>query len=365
MNSNSTKQIASDTSVFINHSANNRLLALDIAKGIGILLVVIGHSQLMTINNSWFGVIYSFHMPLFFFLSGVLFKFEPEFGVFCKKKSAQLLKPFYSVILTLGGLKVALGDDSIAHGLIGIAWGTGNTIPLVSLWFLPHLWFVFVFAWAVESTMRLSAKGRVAKVLMLSTFLFFGYMLTTYFRSRTIAIPLSDLHIDNAGLPFSIDLVFLSGFYFLLGNICRSHIFLEAFKVLNLVIASILFIGLNYYVEAAINMNQRVYSNPILSTVIALSGIIITLELSKLLSKFKLSTLIATLGQRSLFILLFHGSIQSIIFGIASKELNTISSILIAFFCSIIGSLSLEWVVRKSRFLSIFFFPIDKKLSSR
>ncbi|MGB2551764.1 acyltransferase family protein [Campylobacter sp. MOP51] len=44
---------------------------IDIAKGIGILLVVIGHLQLpITIRN----IIYSFHMPLFFYLGGILYK---------------------------------------------------------------------------------------------------------------------------------------------------------------------------------------------------------------------------------------------------------------------------------------------------
>jgi len=45
-----------------------RLSFIDAAKGIGILLVVLGHSPGLPL----FGVvlIYSFHMPLFFFISG-------------------------------------------------------------------------------------------------------------------------------------------------------------------------------------------------------------------------------------------------------------------------------------------------------
>lgn len=45
--------------------------AIDVMRGIGILLVVVGHATTIPIVT---GGIYSFHMPLFFFLSGLLFK---------------------------------------------------------------------------------------------------------------------------------------------------------------------------------------------------------------------------------------------------------------------------------------------------
>ena len=44
---------------------------IDIAKGIGIILVVLGHANLnMVLTN----IIYLFHMPLFIFISGYLDK---------------------------------------------------------------------------------------------------------------------------------------------------------------------------------------------------------------------------------------------------------------------------------------------------
>lgn len=62
---------------------NKRLDWIDKAKGIGIILVVYGHvargifNAGIPMNEKSFGiidsVIYSFHMPLFFFLSGFFF----------------------------------------------------------------------------------------------------------------------------------------------------------------------------------------------------------------------------------------------------------------------------------------------------
>ncbi len=50
---------------------NGRIEEVDIMRGIGIILVVIGH---MGINSAIFRFIYAFHMPLFFFISGITYK---------------------------------------------------------------------------------------------------------------------------------------------------------------------------------------------------------------------------------------------------------------------------------------------------
>ena len=54
----------------------NRINSLDMAKGIGIILVVVGHSTFLEENVlTW---ISSFHMPLFFVLSGILIRKKNE-----------------------------------------------------------------------------------------------------------------------------------------------------------------------------------------------------------------------------------------------------------------------------------------------
>lgn len=70
----------------------NRIDWMDTAKGIGIFLVVWGHFYA---SDTLKIVIYGFHMPLFFFLSGYLYKERAmSFLAFVKKKSKQLLLPF-------------------------------------------------------------------------------------------------------------------------------------------------------------------------------------------------------------------------------------------------------------------------------
>ena len=82
---------------------------LDVAKGIGIILVVIGHcipdaSTPEGISNKsfavLFSVIYSFHMPLFFFISGYLSKIlytTADRISSLKKKFERLMIPYFFV----------------------------------------------------------------------------------------------------------------------------------------------------------------------------------------------------------------------------------------------------------------------------
>lgn len=58
---------------------------ITIAKSIGIILMVLGHIEIPSLLKNF---IYVFHMPLFFFCSGYLFKdikSKDEFIIFLKK----------------------------------------------------------------------------------------------------------------------------------------------------------------------------------------------------------------------------------------------------------------------------------------
>ena len=53
----------------------SRLDYMDLAKGIGILAVILGHVY----KNTVFGtLLYSFHLPLFFLISGYFFHYIPD-----------------------------------------------------------------------------------------------------------------------------------------------------------------------------------------------------------------------------------------------------------------------------------------------
>ena len=70
---------------------NKRDKVIDVAKGIGIILVILAH-VLKGKNIFVLEVIYYFHMPLFFFISGLLSYYDKSnnFKEFLLKNSNQL-----------------------------------------------------------------------------------------------------------------------------------------------------------------------------------------------------------------------------------------------------------------------------------
>lgn len=69
----------------------NRILWVDVAKGLGIILVVLGHGLL---PHSLHLLIDGFHMPLFFILSGFTFCVASSPLLFIRKKISRILVPY-------------------------------------------------------------------------------------------------------------------------------------------------------------------------------------------------------------------------------------------------------------------------------
>jgi fucose 4-O-acetylase-like acetyltransferase len=119
-----------------------RLDYLDKAKGILIILVVIGH---IWQSGPVFNVIYAFHMPAFFVISGILLQhtrsYEKPFGSFLKSKLFSIGVPFIFIEF-LGIL-----TDIIRHG-VSLNWKgyLFNTLTLQyndhNLWFLMDLFLI-------------------------------------------------------------------------------------------------------------------------------------------------------------------------------------------------------------------------------
>lgn len=124
-----------------------RLDYLDIAKGIGILTVVWAHILLTGISHR---VIYAFHMPLFFLISGMLFKYEKfsGFGNFIMRRARRLLVPFvvYSVVTWIiwACFRFVRHDSVVSYWdpLLQTIIAKGSGAYMVhnsALWFIPCL----------------------------------------------------------------------------------------------------------------------------------------------------------------------------------------------------------------------------------
>ncbi|MEC4818975.1 MAG: acyltransferase family protein, partial [Scytonema sp. PMC 1069.18] len=73
---------------------SKRIEWIDCWKGLAITTVVVGH--IFTTLSKY---IYWFHMPLFFFISGYLYKEKTDYAAFFKKKFFHLMVPYFSFLV--------------------------------------------------------------------------------------------------------------------------------------------------------------------------------------------------------------------------------------------------------------------------
>lgn len=135
-----------------------RLMYLDVAKGIGILFVVIGHIYAFNkqIVDRFFVIwLYSFHMPLFFIISGMLIAYKNEKDIlkFLIKRIKGILIP-YVFFSFLSILIFAIMDDFDKASIIWNVKISVRGIGIDTLWFLPVLFFSEVIFFIMKYAIR-------------------------------------------------------------------------------------------------------------------------------------------------------------------------------------------------------------------
>ena len=115
------------------------------------------------------------------------------------------------------------------------------------------------------------------------------------------------------GLPFSVDIAVVSGYFFIFGyelNSKRNDALFE--NPWTLLISGITLTLLVWYLPARIDFNTRQFDSLIINTIEAFLGIFFILALSKQLERVGwLSALFRYVGQASLIILIFQVPIQA------------------------------------------------------
>ena len=137
---NTSKTLSINKNVQLNQK---RIDWLDIAKGIAILCIIIGHSFG---KNKIGAFIFSFHMPLFFILSGYTIKKIPneKFIEAYAKDLRRLIIPVFIVMVIDYVLQVFYLKNGIVSVTIGkistLFWGSCNR-GIGRLWFLVALFY--------------------------------------------------------------------------------------------------------------------------------------------------------------------------------------------------------------------------------
>lgn len=98
---------------------------MDIAKGIGILIIVYAHGWFVASSpDLLYPILASFVLPLFFFLSGVFFKPEQAFTQMAVRKADGLLKPFFFTLLTYVIVRDLLRGQPLLPDIGGVLYAS-------------------------------------------------------------------------------------------------------------------------------------------------------------------------------------------------------------------------------------------------
>lgn len=182
---------------------DNRIEWIDIAKGIGIILVIIGH----TFCLGYIYPLYAFHMPLFFFLSGLLFRDKREgFLSFFKSKTTAIIRPWFVILLISLFVCLAIpqwrNEMTLDKVISDLYTANTNVFQNSSLWYLVCFYFVLLLFYFVN-------KIKI-NVIVLLLFVILAICLLW------IKDLLDLTNIPYHRLPFKIDSALIALFFFLL-----------------------------------------------------------------------------------------------------------------------------------------------------
>ena len=273
-----------------------RDMSVDMAKGIGMLLVIMGHAGCPEIPH---GIIYSFHMPLFFMLSGLFIQRQckDKLGVYLNKNFRSLLLPYlYFNIIYIAFYYVMsvvfhknLLDGSVWDNLIGIfvsmRWGTNYHHVL---WFLPCLFFAKIMVYPLYHN-KLGGGKIVISILSLIIGLVY---------SRFAKYP----------LPWAIDAAFVAVFFIVMGqlymqNKAKIDKYIGKYSI---VIACIYVISLLLNFDK-VEMFNKTYGNEVLFLTGSLSAsLLIVWICGKIKATNKVALLAADFGKLSLLVFTTH-----------------------------------------------------------
>ena len=157
--------------VFILIPKKQRLDFIDMAKGYGILFIMIGHLGVFKLPqllhfHVW---IYSFHIPLFFFLSGFLFKADVTVKQFVTSKLKSIVIPYFCT-----GVLIILYELYHASCMNTLTWKfVGEQFKLLviqrrtwTIWFLAALLVVNIIAFVLKKLLKKDLFVAVAVVVM-------------------------------------------------------------------------------------------------------------------------------------------------------------------------------------------------------
>ena len=272
----------------------------DIAKGIGILLVVLGHMPTL-LPESILVWIKGFHMPLFFFISGYFatpVKNVSNILTKLKKKVSTILLPYliYSIFFAvLDFWALDMNVEIFNERIHLMLTGSGG---YYMLWFLFSLFLVEFLFYIITYI----CKTEKLRLFLFTSCVLIGFLLKHVF------------HYNNYKIGTSLYILGV----FCIGYLCKTKGTLLSVSsaawtfigiCINLLGTYILYKTKGFTLELVDNQTVDIFLN----YTTALSAIIVVLNISRWLSKYKASCILEYIGRNSLYFYPLTGYIPDLV----------------------------------------------------
>lgn len=274
----------------------SRIDWIDVAKGYGILLVIFKHLSIGPNLSIWIG---SFHIPLFFFLSGYVFSTKYNFKDFLIRKTKSIIIPYFSLGIPMVLFQIALnyhrGTGSVSSS-IELVYKLFVQNRFWTLWYIACLFLLNIIFYGLVKSLK---KSKYIFPVSL-TFLAIGL---TYYK------------LGGKGLPWNFDICFTAIIFFAVGyyfknnyasirehiNKCRSIVLFAVFTIIHIVTSAI-----SYKIAGGFGMFSNLYGYPPMSFISAFAGIGSTI----IFSHWFTPKAIKFIGQNSLLFFAWHQTIM-------------------------------------------------------
>ncbi|MDR0824099.1 MAG: acyltransferase family protein [Prevotella sp.] len=277
-----------------------RIEWIDIAKGIGIGCVVMGHifSPQMLANK----IIFLFHIPLFFYISGFLYKKASRNGAYTVKKLRNLIVPYFSVFALVypilffayfpeGYTLNQVGNNILYYVLGGRHLREFANFIFVAMWFISCLFLVQVIYNYIQTTFKQRTVHIIVGGMLMASYInsiyFPDFWLYWCANVTLAAIPI--YHIGHLSRQIGLDKCLYKYSLWLIPAGCISAL-------------SLVFFPLNRY-----DMMLNYYGIPLITLICSILCILMIRSISVYITRSNILTRIfSEFGKASLVIMAFH-----------------------------------------------------------
>lgn len=322
----------------------NRIGYIDMAKGLAIILVIVGHSSFVPHIAKM--ILYIFHIPLFFFLSGFTLnvrKYETFSGYFLNKWKS-LVVPFFllNIFVFLFQLFVMYPDQVLSFNILHFIKQLLISDRLhiyFQLWFLNVLFLAHVFSYFI---LKKGWNLGQWMIIILSLFVL------VYLGQK--------IYEKEYYLIWNIDLVPVAMIFILLGvwtknNLHRLEKYFSVYFLPVVGVLTVLIGRMNYRLSGnqIVDLYYQQIGNHFLFYIAAISGIWSVLIFFKTLPE---SSIMKSIGQKTLIYYGVHSPIVLVLVEKLVKELSArytgifVNQYITTVFVVILTILGCELIVR-------------------